>query len=53
MHVSDRRPSWDPTPESPIRTLIDETAVLLIAGAGGGVGMKEWLAICRASGTKG
>lgn len=52
MHVSDRRPSWDPTPESPIRTLIDETAVLLIAGAGAG-GVKEWLSICRASGTKG
>lgn len=52
MQVSDRRPSWDPTPESPIRTLIDETAVLLIARAGEG-GMKEWLAICRAPGTKG
>lgn len=46
MPVSDERPSWNPTPESPITALIDETAVLLIAGVGG---VKEWLTIYRAS----
>lgn len=32
MCISDERPSWDPTPESPLRALL----VFLIAGAGGG-----------------